>query len=73
MVVVDKVEDNELVWISLNGFSPQWHDFVQVICCWEKLLDFDDDEPNYKEDDELDLVLIRKVGRGGRKGGFGRG
>jgi hypothetical protein len=28
VVVVDIVEDSELVWISLNGFSPPWHNFV---------------------------------------------
>jgi hypothetical protein len=28
--VGDTVEDNELVQISLNGFSPPWHNFVQV-------------------------------------------
>jgi hypothetical protein len=37
--VGDTVEDNELVWISLNGFSPPWHNFVQVICGWENLPD----------------------------------
>ena len=37
----DKIEDNELTQISPNGFSPLWHNFVQVICDWEKLLDFE--------------------------------
>jgi hypothetical protein len=39
--VGDTVEDDELVWISLNGFSPPWHNFVQIICGQEKLLDFE--------------------------------
>jgi hypothetical protein len=29
--VGDKVEENELVWISLNGFGPSWHHFVHSV------------------------------------------
>lgn len=39
-VVGDKVKDDELVWIALNGFISSWHHFVQVICGREKLLVF---------------------------------
>ena len=34
-------EDNELLWISLNGFGPLWHNFVQSICGWEKIQYFE--------------------------------
>lgn len=27
-IVGDRVDDNELVWISPNGFSPSWCNFV---------------------------------------------
>lgn len=83
----DTIEDNELVLISHNGFSPLWHKFVEIIYGWEKLPDFkqlwdafigeevrlQQVSMSYKdEDDELDLSLIRNIGRGGRKGGPGR-
>jgi hypothetical protein len=32
VAIGDTIENNQLVWISLNGFSPPWHNFVQVIC-----------------------------------------
>jgi hypothetical protein len=71
--VGDEVKDDELVWIALNGFSSSWHNFVQVICGWEKLLDFEklwdafigeemrleQVSTSYKdEDDGPDLALI---------------
>ena len=31
VAVAETVDDIELFWISLNGFSPPWHNFVQVI------------------------------------------
>ena len=34
------VENNELVCISLNSFSPPWHNFVQVLYGRANLLDF---------------------------------
>jgi len=29
----DKVEENELVRISLNGFGPSWHHFLPLYMC----------------------------------------
>ena len=39
--VRDTFEVVELVWISMNGFSPLCHNFVQVSYDQEKLLDFE--------------------------------
>jgi hypothetical protein len=36
VVVGDTIEYNELVRISLNDVSPQWHKFSQVIFGWDK-------------------------------------
>lgn len=38
VAVGGKLEDDELVRISLNGFSPTRHNFVQIICGRKKFL-----------------------------------
>ena len=39
-VVGSKIEDEELVWIALNGFSKPWDTFVKGVVAREKLLDW---------------------------------
>ena len=38
--VGSKTDDEELVWIALNGFSKPWHTFVKGVVCREKLPDW---------------------------------
>jgi hypothetical protein len=75
----DTVEDNELVQISLIGFSSPWHDFVQFICGWENLLDFEQlwgafigeemrlQQVSTSYENVVDLALIKKVRKGRKK------
>ena len=35
--VGEKIEDKELVNKALNGFPPQWETFVQGVCAWENI------------------------------------
>ena len=38
--VGSKIEDEELVWIALNGFSKPWDTFVKVVVARENLPDW---------------------------------
>ena len=40
VVVGSKIDDEELVWIALNGFSKPWDTFVKGIVARENLLDW---------------------------------
>ena len=40
-VVGEKPADDELVRITLNGFTKEWCTFVQVVSGHDKLLDWD--------------------------------
>nr|KUM47387.1 hypothetical protein ABT39_MTgene5572 [Picea glauca]QHR89570.1 hypothetical protein Q903MT_gene3592 [Picea sitchensis] len=78
-------DESELVRKTLNGFGLSWHHFVQCICAREKLPtfyklwdDFIGEETRLETvsasfDEAQDLALIRKVIKGGKKGGFGKG
>ena len=39
-VVGSKTDDEELVWIALNGFSKPWDTFFKGVVAREKLLDW---------------------------------
>jgi hypothetical protein len=41
VAIGDKVEDVELENIALRGLPRSWEPFVQGICAWEKLPEFD--------------------------------
>jgi len=81
----DKVEENGLIWISLNGFGPSWNHFVQFVCACEKLPSieslwdaFIEEEMGLEmvsscDEDVLELALITRVQKGGNKIGFVKG
>jgi hypothetical protein len=81
----DKIPRNELVRICLNGFGPSWHCFVHCICAYEHLLSFEGlwdafvgEETRLETilgsyEDVLDLALIGKVRKGGKRARFGKG
>jgi hypothetical protein len=40
VAIGNNIEENELVWISVNGFGPSWHQFVHHVCACEHLPSF---------------------------------
>jgi len=78
-VVGDIVEDDELVQISLSGFSPPWHNFVQVICGREQLPNFEQlwdafigenirlHQVSTNHEDVLNRALVEKARKEGKK------
>lgn len=81
----DKVEENGLIWIILNGFGPSWHHFVQFVCAHEKLPSIESlwdafieekmrlEMVSTSDEDVPKLDLIGRVSKGGNKIGFVKG
>jgi hypothetical protein len=75
-----KVEDEELVPISLNRFTPSWKPFVQGICAREKLPSFEKlrgdlvqeetslESNSARQSEVEDLALIEKMRKENKKG-----
>ena len=39
-IVGEKIENSEIVDMTLNGFSASWETFVKGLCAWEHLPSF---------------------------------